>query len=53
MNKFDYRFDTFFKQELSKYGYRTPNAKNPSTFTTNLCKQIEKLGLEVEIIRVV
>jgi hypothetical protein len=48
-----YRFDAFFQLALLVFGYKTPMAKNLSTFTTNLRKQIEKLGLEVEIIRVV
>ncbi|MFA5767473.1 MAG: hypothetical protein WC919_06110 [Candidatus Paceibacterota bacterium] len=52
-NSDNYCFDAFFQRALLEFGYRIPKAKDLSTFTTNLRKQIEKLGLEVEIIRVV
>ena len=41
----------YYASVLKQYGFNEPKTSNPTVYITNLRKQIEKLGLEVEIIR--
>ena len=47
----DYSFSRYFANILKPYGFREPKTDNITLYITNLRKQIEKLGIEVEIIR--
>lgn len=48
----NYKFAQYFLGVLGSYGYRPTKAKSVSMQISNHRKQLEKLGLEVEIIRV-